>query len=378
MLLKRVRKNYLIISLCTIFIIYFIIYPKLCINSTISGVSIFFVSVFPSLFIFLIICNILVSYDGITVYSKLLGKYICVPMKLPNQCSFALIVSAICGYPLGAKYTCELYEKKLITKEQCERLLNIASNASPLFVVGAVGTVMMKSVQMGYIFLISNYISCILMGIILGHKKHLSHRQEINTEYSNMSKVNNFGEALKDSIDNAIKTSLSIGAYITLFSVIIDIIKNNAIINIVFEFLQQSFINKDKIKIFLFGLIELTQGCYYVSNSNFDLIFKVSIINFFIGFSGLAIISQVYSFVSKYSEIKISKYISRKFIQGILSGLSAAIITLILSENGKLQPVFQNINTDNNNNKVILLLIISIIILLPIIFHTVVKSSHIS
>jgi sporulation integral membrane protein YlbJ len=363
-LFKNLKKNLLVTLVCSTFIIYFILYPKLCINSTLSGVKIFFVSVFPSLFPFVVMCNILLSYDGINIYSRLLGKYLCTPLKLPKSCSFVLIISAFCGYPLGAKYSTELYEKKIITKEQTERLLNIASNASPLFIVGAVGTSMLKSTELGYILLAASYISCFIMGLLLPVSGS-SKKYTISKSVAQNPSLPDFGAVIRDSIDNAIKTSLSVGGYITLFSAVIDIIKNNLIFNIILSLIPENFIiSKHFISGSLLGVVEITKGCFIISQSSSGSIMKMFIIGFLIGFSGLSIISQVYSFISRFPELRAALYIKRKFIQGLICGIFSAIIYAALYLNNRIQPTMTD-HSSAQPGKFIILLLIIIIIILP-------------
>lgn len=365
-LFKNLKRNLLVTLVCSAFIIYFILYPKLCINSTLSGVKIFFSSVFPSLFPFVVMCNILLSYDGIAIYSKLLGKYMCTPLKLPKGCSFVLIVSAFCGYPLGAKYSAELYEKKIITKEQTQRLLNIASNASPLFIVGAVGTSMLKSTELGYILLAASYISCFLMGLILPvtgiHNKNNPYQETI----PNLNHPN-FGAVIRDSIDNAIKTSLSVGGYITIFSAIMDIIKTNSIFRIIISLIPENFIlSKEFVTGSLLGIVEITKGCFIISQSSTGSIMKMFIVGFLIGFSGLSIISQVYSFISRFPELSAALYIKRKFIQGLICGIFSALIYAALYLNNRIQPTMSS-NIGPQPGKFIVLFIL--IVILPFIIN---------
>jgi sporulation integral membrane protein YlbJ len=372
-LLKQLKKNVLIIALCSLIIIYFIVYPKYCINSTLSGAKIFFTSVFPSLFPFLVISNILLSYDGVRIYSKIFGRYLCPPLKLPLNSSFVLVVSALCGYPLGAKYACDLYDKKLISTKQCARLINIASNAGPLFIVGAVGTTMLDSPRIGYLLLISNYISCLMMGILLpssGPAPHdLSFYRNPQSEYAV-----NFGGVLRDSIDNGIKTCLSIGGYITMFSVIIDIIKNNVIFNIVIDKISIGFIPKEVIGGLLLGIVEITKGSFIVASSGSSLLTKVFIIGFFLGFSGISIISQVYSFTFKYPELSISKYIKRKLLQGVICGLLSVLSLVLFTKTLSTQPAMSYNTLVSPNNAFWLLLLL----LLPIFVHNIRRLFHIS
>ncbi|MFD3156523.1 sporulation integral membrane protein YlbJ [Haloimpatiens sp. FM7330] len=319
-----------------------ILNPKLCINSTLNGTKIFFNSVFTSLFPFLVITNIILQYDGIEIYSNLLGKSICSPLNLSKECSFPIVISFICGYPLGAKYTCDLYEQKIIDRNTCERLLNIASNASPMFVIGAIGTSMLKNKYLGYLLLISHYISCILMAIVLKskNKQLYMNSSPLNKNYNK----SNIGKILKSSIENAIHSSLSIGGFIILFSIITTLLKQNLLFNMIIKLISNMLNSSYNFISSLFiGSIEMTNGCYLISSTSCTTITKLIVISFLISFSGLSIICQVYSFSCKF-HLSIKKYIIRKLIQGILCSIITSILYIIVIFKTKI-PVFYTMTT---------------------------------
>lgn len=310
-------KNVIITIFCTILIFNIILKPKICLNSALAGGKLFLNSVFVSIFPFLVIINIMLSYDGVNIYSKILGNVLCRPLNLPRNCSIVLIISILCGYPLGAKYACDLYEEKYIDYDTCERLISIASNPSPLFVLGVIGISMLNSNSLGFLLLISTYLSCLAMAIIVPSKK--STFENHNNFLESSSNKNTLGDILKSSIDNAFKTSFSIGGFIIFFSVLTSIIKNNIIFDIVFKRLSITVEN------FFLGLLEMTNGCNSISTLNIDIMYKVIIISFLLAFSGLSIISQTYSITCKIN-LPLGLYIKRKFIQGFI----CSIITLIL------------------------------------------------
>lgn len=324
-IIRKLNINIFISILCTLLIIYILLNPQQCMDFTIQGVKLFFFSVFPSLFPFLVIINMIISFGGVNIYSKLLGNLICKPLGLPKNCSLVLIISVFCGYPLGARYASDLYEKNLIDFKTYERLLNIASNGSPLFIIGAVGTSMLSNSNIGYLLLISNIISCIFMSFILPNRYTRKEQNYISSATSNAC-TENLGVAFKNSIEDAIKTCLSIGGFITIFSVIINIIKSNAIFNIALYKLVHAFnISPEIIEGLSLGFIEITNGCNIISKSAINIDFKIILISFLIGFSGLSIISQVYSMVYKFN-VSMKKYIFYKTIQGIIN----SIITFLL------------------------------------------------
>lgn len=311
-------------------ILYIILNPKSCIEYTLSGAKLFFNSVFPSLFPFLVIINLIFAFGGMEIYSKFFGKILCSPLGLPKECSVVLLASMFCGYPLGARYAGKLYENNIIDKKTLQRLLNIATNGSPLFIIGTVGTAMLHSSFLGYVLLISNIISCFMMGFILPGR----HKVKRNINYSHPSvaitslesNTPNLGVALKTALEDAVKTCLSIGSFVIIFSVIINIIKNSAIYYTALSQICNSLsIPTEIINGAFLGFIEITNGCNILALSNLSPTIKTVICSFLVGFSGLSITAQVYSFLYPY-KISMKKYMFFKVIQGIIG----AIITFLI------------------------------------------------
>ncbi len=318
------NKDLLIILILSICIIQIAAAPNLCIDAAVTGAMLFFYKVFPSLFPFLVISNLILAYDGIYIYSKIFGRYLCRPMRLPLECGFVLIVSMLCGYPLGAKYSCDIYERHIIDRNSFIRLLNIASNPSPIFVLGAVGTAMLNNSALGYLLLFSCYASSAVIGVLLSDRNIPGKRSEM---VKHTVEPVNLGNALKNSVENAINTSISIGGFVIIFSVI------NAYI------MRIAPGSSGIIKTVLIGIIEMTNGCSLISGTEWSILLKLSVISFFLSFSGLSIISQVYSFTYKYN-VSMVRYMAVKAVQGAI----CALITII---NYKLFFSFSALATSN-------------------------------
>lgn len=372
-LVKNSKQSLLYTIFLSALIIYIILNPKASISYTIEGSKLFFYSVFPSLFPFLVIVNLIFAFGGIEIYSALLGNILCKPLRLPKECSVVLLASTFCGYPLGARYASQLYEMGKIDRQTFIRLLNIATNGSPLFIIGAVGTSMLHSPFLGYILIISNILSCLIMGIIIPVKKEKPSLSVSNKAITNIKiKDTNFGIIFKNALEDATKTCLSIGGFVVIFSVIINMIKSS---NIFFTAL--SIICKNNLDLFnilngfLLGFIEITNGCSIISLGNFSLHLKAILCSFLIGFSGLSITSQVYSFIYKY-KVSIKRYLSLKFIQGVIcSFITLGILKLPLSIWKK--DVF--LNTSNQVFSVTNHTLILIVILIaPVIIQKLIKS----
>lgn len=322
--LLDIKKNYIICFAITIFIIIFVINLEVSMVAAISGAKLVVNAILPTIFPFSVICNLLIYYDGIGLYSKILGPLLCKPLGLSKTCSFPLAASFICGYPLGAKYSSDIYDLGYIHKSEYERLLNIASNAGPIFILGSVAASMLNDVKLGYILLIANYLSVIIVGFLTRKKlQNTNYSNNINSTY----KENPFGTNLKNSIEGAITTTINVGAFVIIFSVVISIIKSNTYISTAFETLENLIkLPTGTLYNLFLGSIEFTNGCKLISTSNLSMSLKLSMMSFILSFSSLSVIAQVSSIVSK-SNPNIKKYIFYKFIQGIIS----FIITFLAS-----------------------------------------------
>ena len=134
------------------------------------------------------------------------------------------------------------------------------------------------------------------------------------------------GLAVKDSMNSM----LLIGGYVIIFTVIINLLLDSSVFNYTILGISSSLkINPDLVKGLLAGIIELTNGCYIVSNLDIDLIYKVLIINFLIGWGGFSINSQAISFISQ-TDLSVGIYLLSKILHGILASFYTYIIHFFL------------------------------------------------
>lgn len=373
--LLKLSKNQIITIFITLFIILFIINLNTCMQSTFTGLNLVIKAILPTVFPFSVICNLIIHYDGISFYSNILGPIICKPLKLSNCSSFPIVASLLCGYPLGCKYCCDLYELGYISKEEYLRLLNIASNASPIFLIGSVGAAMLGNIKYGFILLLGNYLAPLIIGFFTKkntHEFNNSNEYPLKTDGSY-----NFGIIIKTSIENAINTTLQVGAFVIIFSIIIGIIKNNSLINIIFNNVEKllSLSPNSLYGIFL-GSIEYTNGCKILTSISSSIIFKLSAISFICSFSGLSIIGQISSFTGKFN-VSLKKYSFIKFIQGIISFIITFIFSSIFISTETTSSIY--IHSYYNTNK--LLFFTYVLLLLPLIVkltNILFKKLHIS
>ena len=355
----NIDKNNIFCFFITVLIILFVSNIEASINAALDGLRLCFKAIIPTIFSFSLICNLLICYDGISTYSKLIGPLICKPLRLPSNCSFPLVGSILCGYPLGAKFSSNLYENGDIEKKDYIRLINIASNTGPIFLIGSVGASLLGDPKYGYFLLISNYLSIFFIAIITMKKSSMHQFNAQKTSFKEIS----FSVALDKSIKDALNTTLSVCSYVVAFSVIISILKNINFIKDIFFNIENLFnIPRNMLYGTFLGSIELTNGCNIISSSSMSIHFKLAIISFLASFSGISIIAQTFSFIGKHN-VSFFRYVFLKLIQGIFS----FIFTFLLSN-----IVFKSIETYSSNNffvsNYLLNYLLPILIFLIIIF----------
>lgn len=319
----NVKRNYIISIFITFFIFLFVYNLQSNMDAAVFGVKLVIVAIMPTIFPFSAICNLLICYDGIELYSKILGPLICKPLKLSKACSFPLAASFICGYPLGAKYATDTYKLGYIDKEEYERLLNIATNAGPIFILGSIALSILGDIKYGYILLIANYLSIFLIGLFT--RKNSTNLSLLKNK--SLNSTSSFGTNLKVSIENAVSTTINVGAFVIIFSVIINIIKTSNFISLIFHNIE-NFLKLTPTTLYnlLLGSIEFTNGAKLIELSSLSMPLKLSIISFILSFSGFSVIAQVSSITSS-AKPNMVKYTLYKGIQGLLS----FFITLFVS-----------------------------------------------
>ena len=342
------RAENLLFTFITLFIVSLLLaYPQKSFKAALHGIDTWLKIVFPSLLPFLIGAEVMMGMGLLDFFSVLLSPIMGPLFGCPGSSSFIWTMSAVSGYPMGAKLVSGLINNKKIDKIQGQRILSFCSTSGPLFMVGAVGVGMLGSMQAGKIILMSHYISAIILGI--SYKFYRS-KDIKNADRPSIKSSNIFSEAINrldkarkhdgrsiglllgDSVRNSVNTLLVIGGFIILYSVIISLLTETGIIqglSFIFQPLVKNIgIDEDLVLGLTSGIFEMTVGCKLVSQSVAHIYQKIIVISFLIGWSGFSIHSQVASFISN-TDISIGLYIFTKLIHGILSCILSWIMIKI-------------------------------------------------
>ncbi len=287
--MKKTYKSILIlVTLITLLILY-LINSNIIVNAIIDYSILFLTKLFPVSLLFFIFSTLLIDYGLI----ELIQYY----LKINTSSLYVLLISAISGFPSGAKYTKELLEKNLIDENTANKIIMFSHFPNPLFILGSVYLVL-KDKEICLKLLLAIIISNIIIYIFSKDKKSTKNNIKKLTVPSNFSNV------LSKAVTNAFNTLLLIYGTSLFFYLVATIITKYITLN------TNSFI-------ILNGFFDLTKGVFSTTLLN-NLTLRAIYILIFISFGGLSIHMQVKSIITDTS-IKYKYFFIGRIIGTILS-----------------------------------------------------------
>ena len=310
--MKKKITNLLILTLLIFILITILVYPTDIIKSVLFSFEIWKNNIFPTLFPFFIISDLLTNYGLINILGKLTKNIMKKLFYLPGEASFVIISSMTSGFPSSAKFIKNLLDEEILNTNEAEYLLTFTHFSSPLFVIGFIGCTTLGEKELGYIILLSHIISNFIIAFITRKKEFCV----TNTKDKKLTitKRKGFIESLTLSITRTINTLLLL--LITTFLIISTII---------LKFGNPSPLTKALIS----GTLEMTQGIKYISTIEIPQYVKASIIGFFISFGGISIHLQVMSILSD-TKIKYRTYFLARIAHAFLTSSIILLITNLL------------------------------------------------
>lgn len=272
-------------------------------------------NVFPSLFPFFVLASLLIHYGFIDFLSELMKNVMSI-FKLSPSSSFVLVMSMISGFPSSAKYTKELYQKELITKQEAEKILTFSHFSNPLFILGTIGLFLNHKIAL--LIMVIHYGTNIIIGLIFRdfypstyHKDKVSLTKALRKLNRQKSKES-FGKVLSYAIMDSINTLLLILGTMSIFLILTTILDYHLDVSPYF----QAIIN---------GFFEMTQGIKYASELNLSLKIQSILMTMFISFGGISVHIQTISILSD-TDVRYIPYLIARMLHAGIAGFLIYIL----------------------------------------------------
>lgn len=305
--MKTKYKNIIIIICSLFFLVNLIIYRNLVFDTVGFSLNIWITSLLPALFPFFIVSDILINYDVIKYFPKVIRNSIKYLFNVSDNGLVIILLSMLSGFPSNARNIKNMYLDKKITKEEGEHLLYFTHFSNPMFILGAIPLILNSNKISKYI-LISHYLANIILGICL--RKYNRVNDSNNSNYK--EDKHNFGLVLTTSIRKSLDSVLSILGTLTVFLIISTLLIN--------------FFNLDNTSSLLIkSILELTSGLKELGSYNLLNKHLLIISSCILSFGGLSVHMQVINELVD-TDISYKNYFIGRILQVVLSlGISYLI-----------------------------------------------------
>ncbi len=284
---KKMTVLILILFLCLLF------FPHTALLSALDGLLLWYHSVFPVLFPFLFLSSLLIRI----VSPEDMPKILVFPLMRLFGCSaygaFVILAGFLCGFPVGAKLSAELYHQNRISRKEAMFLQGFSNNLSPGFILTYLSAGQMHLPGKGGLFLFQILGAAALAGILHAKVQIPAARSGTHTKrFSGDSEEKDLWTAaekteaeplsfsvIDDCICSAMNSALRLCAYILLFSVLN---------GLVMKILPAS----NPAILFLTASIEVTNGIALIAGSSLPYAVKYIAVSALAAFGGWSALAQ--------------------------------------------------------------------------------------
>lgn len=274
-----------------------------------TGLTTWYKHMIPSLFPFMVFSGFLLRSGLSMQLSSFLNPVLGRLFRLSPNCNYIIIMGFLCGFPMGANVIAESLSLNRITKREAELLLAFCNNIGPVYFLSfACTTCPLLSIG---ITLSIMYGVPLLYGLILRYtryrdipctKAYLRQKHPYN---NTLNKSYNYLDAFQNSLQKAITSIVTLGAYMVIFNV-----------------LQLPLYNTfykvpEKTLSIIKGLIEINSGISAIAS--FPELYSIVYI-LFLPFCGLCCFFQTYAMI-KDTPLSLKKYFIHKITQTICTFL---------------------------------------------------------
>lgn len=278
-----------------------------------QGLTLCAKSIVPALFPFLVLSELIVGcgLEG-RVWDRLLAP-LCRIWRLSRFACGVALLGLLCGFPVGVKCAVTGYDRQMLSKDEAERVIAFSGTPSSAFLIGAVGTALLKNRTVGLILYAAMLLTAILTGVLLG----LFQKKAYRIEEPPLS-VANSPIALPTLFTQAIRAScfsiLLISAYVVFFFTLL------GTLSVILSPLSLP----QPVTAFLFCLFELSGGVHQAAAlpSQFSAALLCA---FAAGWSGLSVHCQMLS-LSDGRGFSFFRYLSVRLLMGAFCMLFAALL----------------------------------------------------
>ncbi len=286
-------------------------------------------TVIPSLFPFLVLSELIVQSNAVAYLPKAILTPLRILFGLPAEGCTAILLGALCGFPVGARCTVAAYRQGKLSREEAERALCCSNHPSSAFLISAVGTSLWGNRKFGIALYAVTLVTGTLIGVLLSvprRRKWQERAKRTSTALGKTSLGPVSAEPLRGSrlftaaVRSATEGILQVCAYVIFFSAVVGTLRMTL----------DAVAIPPTVHAFLFCFFELSGGMSIAAALG-NTYTAALLCAFAAGWSGLSVHFQVLS-VCDGCPFSFRKYMGCKLSEGILCAWIFGTLLLFFPE----------------------------------------------
>lgn len=283
-----------------------------------DGISLWATCVLPSSLPFLFLTALLTQTGSVNRLSKFLTPVTSFLFGVSGVGGYCFLMSALCGYPVGAKTLSDLKEGGAISSSQATKISVICSSSGPLFILGSVGMGIFNNAKVGVILLCSHLLAVILSGLVFRFYK-------TDGASESLPALRRSDNILYECMLSSVLSALCVGGFVAIFYTLSYILTDWGLLLPLRNALALFGADETLAEGIARGLVEMTGGCKALSFSAAPA--NIAACAFLITFGGVSILFQQICFLKK-AEVKLKIFLSAKILQAVLAALIAYFLSI--------------------------------------------------
>ncbi len=289
-------------------------YPDTALSYALTGLNIWFQKMIPTLFPFMVLSGMMIRLHLSENFAGFFRPLLHPLFRLGNRCLYCIVIGFLCGFPMGAKVTADMYQYGQLSKKEAQFLLSFCNNIGPVFFTGFVLAFLPTQIPVAF-YLFGMYGIPLLYGLLLRYFFYEQNDSVCNAVRHPMQKPPAFAAALDASIVSGISSIAKLGGYMIFFN----------LLNVLPQLLlsaMPSLSGSCRIPVSLF--MEITGGIALAGKNHPLLILTL------LPFGGLSCIAQTYSMIAD-TDLSILPYTFHKLCQSALALFYYTIVLRIFA-----------------------------------------------
>ncbi|WP_339294889.1 sporulation integral membrane protein YlbJ [Paenibacillus sp. FSL W7-1279] len=348
MTMKKMGWLLLVTALLSV-IVLMALFPEAALQSALRGLSIWWDVLFPSLFPFFVISEVLLGFGVVHLIGTLLDPMMRPLFRIPGAGGFVAAMGYVSGYPVGAKLTAKLWEQKMVNREEGERLVAFTTSSDPIFLIGAVSIGFFHDPKIGLILALSHYGGGFLVGLIM--RFHGRHESKTATDSLRLSQANtsrlksalhamhaareqdgrDLGTLLRQAIQSSLQLIIVVGGLVVFFSVFLELWTRAGVMPALTEaislLLSLVGMPESLSTAIVGGLFEVTLGARYAGEAGaaIPLPYKAAAAAFILSWGGLSVHAQIISILNS-TNLRYFPFVIARLIHGVIAAVAVLLL----------------------------------------------------